>query len=295
MAKELTHILIAQDVLTQLNVSRQQLLAKVIEKYLPSFCLGAIIPDALYYDVLPFRLNPQKYIWISRALHLKEKNKNDQKAANFFKSIAVKPRAWRLKIAFAAGIITHTVVDRIFHELIEYYTTIWGEKGTIAIATHREIETLIDIVLLRLSNTDPRQFHLGRFIRLDERTKHALFHFYLSHLIDLPQADQTSLLNALKRAHQQQCLFLALFATRPLYHIMKFSNRIVGERLRAWHSLFYPDRVDPQSFPVLGKLRLDALPDESPFIERLKRLREAATNEAIQHINTALKRLAQGK
>jgi len=292
MAKELTHILIAQDVIKQLKGYGQQLLAQVIEKNLPAYYLGSIIPDAFYYDVLPFGLRPQKHIWISRALHLKEKIKNDQKAVSLFRSIAANPRAWRLKTAFAAGIITHTVVDRIFHELIEHYTTTWGEKGTISMATHREIETLIDMILLRPLNMSPRQFHLGPLIQLDERTKYTLFHFYLSHLLDLPEANQVSLVNRLKRAHHQQCIFLTLFATRSLYHIMKLSNRIVKGRLRACQSLFYPDRVNPESFPVLVKLKLRTMCDENTFFRELKRLRETATNEAIWHVNTALKTLA---
>jgi len=293
MAKELAHILIAQDVLLQLKRCGQQHLAKVIEENLPSFYLGAIIPDAFYYDVLPFGLRPQKHAWISRALHLKKKIKNDQKAVGLFRAIAIKSGAWRLKAAFAAGIITHTVVDRIFHELIEYYTTTWGEKGTVATATHREIETLIDIILLRLSNTEPRRFHPGLIIRLDEPTKYTLFHFYLSNLLDLPEANQVvSLVNCLKRAYDQQCLFLTLFATRPLYHIMNMSNRIVKGRLRIWQSLFYPDRVNPESFPVLAKLKLRTMSDENIFFRELKRLRKRAAIEAIQHINTALKTFA---
>lgn len=293
MAKELTHILIAQDVLLRLKRCGQQHLAKVIEENLHAFYLGAIIPDAFYYDVLPFGLIPQKLIWISRALHLKEKIKNDQKAVGLFRAITIKSGAWRLKTAFAAGVITHTVVDRIFHELIEYYTITWGEKGTVAMATHREIETLIDIILLRLSNTEPRQFHPGPLIRLDEPTKYTLFHFYLSHLLNPPEANQVvSLVNRLKMAYHQQCLFLTLFATRPLYHIMNMSNRIVKGHLRIWQSLFYPDRVNPESFPVLAKLKPLTMRDENIFFRELERLRETATNEAIQRINMALKRFA---
>jgi hypothetical protein len=261
MAKELTHILIAQDVIKQIKESGQQLLAQLIEENLPAYYLGSIIPDALFYDVPPFRLNPHKHIWLSRAFHLKEKAKNDEKAVSLFRSIAANPRVWRLKMAFAAGIITHTVTDRIFHELIEYYTSTWGEKGTVAMTTHREIETLIDTILLRPLNMGPREIHLGH-------------------------------LDALKRAHDQQRLFLKLFATLPLYHIMKLSNKFVAGHLGVWHSLFYPKDGEPQSFPVLDKIRLNSLGDESLFDGVLQACRKAASSEAICHINIALKTFA---
>lgn len=293
MAKELTHILIATDVLKRLKGSGQQLLAQVIHENLPAFYLGAIIPDAFFYDVFPFRLNPKKYIRISRSLHLKETADNDQKAMSFFRSIAINPCAWSLKLAFSAGIITHTVADRIFHEDIEYYTTTWEETGAIATATHREIETLIDLIFLRAMNTSPRRFRLGSFIQLDERAKYCLFRFYLTHLInEAHHAPDPGLLNALNRAHRQQRLCIDIFAIRPIYHTMKLLNKFTANRLRVWHSLFYPDKVKPQSFPVLGKFGLNSLSDEGAFIKGLKDLREAVTTDAIQHINIALKRFA---
>jgi hypothetical protein len=291
MAKELTHILIAQDVVKRLGRNGQTLLAQLIERNIGAYYLGSIIPDSLFYDVPPFCLNPKEYVWLSRAFHKEEKAKNDQKAVSLFGSIGANPRVWQLKMAFAAGIITHTVIDRIFHELIEYYTSTWGEEGSVAMATHREIETLIDMILLRPLNMTPRQIHLAHFIQLDERTKYSLFRFYLDHLIEDHKADP-SLLSALKRAHDQQCLFIKLFATLPLYHIIKLTNKLVAGRLLAWHSLFYPDEVGPQTFPVFGKMGVNSLSDERLFDGGLGACREAASNEAISQINMALKAFA---
>jgi hypothetical protein len=291
MAKELTHILIARDVVKRLGRNGQTLLAQLIERNIGAYYLGSIIPDALFYDVPPFRLNPKKHVWLSRSFHKEETAKNDQTAVNLFRSVEANPRVWRLKMAFAAGIITHTVIDRIFHELIEYYTSTWGEGGSVAMATHREIETLIDMILLRPLNVTPRQINLAHFIQLDERTKYSLFGFYLDHLIEDHKADPY-LLNALKRAHNQQCLFIKLFATLPLYHIIKLTNKLVAGRLLAWHSLFYPEDVGPQTFPVLGKMEVSSLRDERLFDGELEACREAASNEAISHINMALKAFA---
>ena len=292
MAKELTHILIAQDVVRQLKAAGQIRLAQVIEKNLQAYYLGSIIPDALFYEVPPFCLNPLKHIWLSRAFHMKETAESDQRATGLFMSIAANPRAWRLKMAFAAGIITHTITDRIFHELIEHYTTAWEEKGAAVVATHREIETLIDITLLRPLNMDPGQVDLEHLVRLDESSKKALFHFYLAHLVEDDGTPDAPLLSALKRAHDQQRLFLKLFASRALYHILKLTNKLVAGRLRCWQSLFYPKGGRAQHFPVLRKIRLSSSSDEGSFDSVLEGCRKAALNEAIRYINSALKRFA---
>jgi hypothetical protein len=288
MAKELTHILIAQDVVKRLKGFGQPLLAQVIEKNLSAYYLGSIIPDALFYDVFLFCPDRRKHIGISRSLHQNEKAENDRKAMGFFRAIAANPHMWPLKMAFSAGIVTHTVVDRILHNLIEYYTTAWGEKGSNALATHREIETLVDMVLLQPLNMHPRQFRFQRFIQMDERTKHLLFQFYLADLIGEGTEPSRSLLKTLKRASDQQCFFLQLFATRSLYRIMKISNSLPSDRLRAWQSLFYPDEVGPQTFSVLAKPRADPPGDEILLNGGLARLREAALNDAIWHINLAV-------
>ncbi|MBW1740642.1 MAG: zinc dependent phospholipase C family protein [Deltaproteobacteria bacterium] len=291
MAKELTHILIAQDVLKKLKGSGQLLLAQVIERNLPAFYLGAIIPDAFFYDVPPFPLSPQKYIWISRNLHLREKAQNDQVAVSFFGSIAANPCAWRLKVAFAAGVITHTVSDRILHEVIDYYTTTWGQKDSLAVATHRQIETLIDMVLVQQLHLHPRDFYLERLIHLERRPLNCLFRFYLAHL-GVHLASGPWHLNALKRALVKQCLFLKLFTQRALYHTIKVSNKLAADRLRTWFSLFYPDHIGPQTFPILDKIDLNALTDGHAFTGTVTSIKDAAIADAIRHINIGLKRFA---
>ncbi|MBW2172040.1 MAG: zinc dependent phospholipase C family protein [Deltaproteobacteria bacterium] len=92
MAKELTHILIAQDVLRQLKDGGQRLLAQVIQRNASAYYLGSIIPDALFYDLPPFCFNPKKHIWISRALHHKDRGINDQKAVSAFLALFLPPR-----------------------------------------------------------------------------------------------------------------------------------------------------------------------------------------------------------
>ncbi len=292
MPKELTHILIAQDVLKELKGSGQQLLAQVIKENLPAFYLGAIIPDAFFYYVIPFPRIPQDCVQIPRALHSKETLKNDQKAVSFFDAIAVDPHVWHLTLAFAAGIVTHTVSDRIIHGVIDHYTTTRGEKGSIAIASHRQLETLIDMVLLQQSRQHPRDFRLEHLINVDQPTQDCLFRFYLGHLIGNNSTLPHSLLRALKRAHAQQRLFLKLFTINALYHIMNLSNKLVASRLKAWSALFYPDTVGTQTFPILHKLDLNDLTDGRSFTGTLASLMDEVITEAIQQINVGVRRLA---
>ena len=292
MPKELTHILIAQDVVKELKGSGQQLLARVITENLPAFYLGAIIPDAFFYYVIPFPKIPQDCVQIARALHSKETLKNDQKAVSFFDAIAADPRTWPLTLAFAAGIVTHTVGDRIIHRVIDHYTTTWGKKGSIAIASHRQIETLIDMVLLQQSRQHPRDFQLEHRTNVDQPTQDRLFRFYLGHLIGDNSTLPLCLLKALKRAHAHQRFFLKLFTVRPLYHITNLSNKLVASCLKAWSTLFYPDTVGTQTFPILHKFDLNALTDGRSLTGTLVSFMDEVITEAIRQINVGVRRLA---
>ncbi|MBW2172041.1 MAG: hypothetical protein JRF69_08690 [Deltaproteobacteria bacterium] len=200
---------------------------------------------------------------------------------------------WSQKMAFSAGIITHTVADRIFHNLIDYYNNAWKEEGADAMATHREMETLIDMALLKPRNIHPRQFRVDRYIALDRPTERVLFHFYLAHLIGNARRPSHSLVNVLKRAIDQQRFFLKLFTARPLYHITKISNKAVSNRLRVWHGLFYPDTEEAQSFQFPNKIKANPPGDKDPFDPGgLTPYTDAALTEAIRCINIAVKSLA---
>lgn len=292
MPKELTHVLIAQDVVKQLKRSGQQLLARAIKGNLSAFYLGAIIPDAFFYDVIRLRKTPQNSIQMARILHSKETLKNDQKAVSFFDHIGADPHVWTLTLAFASGIVTHTVSDRIIHGLIDHYTNNWGQKGSVAMASHRQIETLIDMVLLQQSRRHPRDFGLERRTAIDQPTMDCLFRFYLGHLIGDNSTLPICLLKALKRAHAQQLLFLKLFTVEPLYHIMNLSNKLAASCLQAWSTLFYPDTVGTQTFPILHKLDLNALTDGRSFTGTLASLVDEVITEAIRQINVGLGKVA---
>ena len=292
MPKELTHILIAQKVVKKLKESGQQLLARALEKNVSAFYMGAIIPDAFFYNVISFRKNRQNCLQFSRALHLKETFNNDQKALSFFDDIGAESHVWTSALAFAAGIVTHTVSDRIIHSVIDHYTASWGERGFNAIASHRQLETLVDMVLIQQSGQHPKDFRLDRLTNVDQPTRDCLFRFYLRHLIQDNNTLSICTLKALKRAYAQQHLFLKLFTVEPLYHITNLTNKLVASCLQAWSTLFYPDIIGTQTFPILNRLDLNAITNGHSFTGTLASLVDEIITEAVRQINVGVRRLA---
>jgi hypothetical protein len=290
MAKEITHMLIAQDVLRAFKESGAERFARLIEENLTAFFYGATIPDALYYDFPPFRINPLKYEWISRTLHQKNVTVNDERAMSLFGTIASQPARWPVKMAFAAGVATHTAADRVFHEAIEHYTETWGERGRKATATHREIETLVDMILLQEIKGSPGEFLGRRFAGIDEADALALCHLFISGAVPGKDHDVAALSRVLRRAHRQQRFFLRLFGMRPVRTVVQRVDRILGGRLEAWTTLFYPDRVDVDCFPVLGKLASTFPNGMSLFFEEVGQLRKAAIEGAVRNIQRAVDR-----
>lgn len=295
MPKELSHILIAQEVLAELKRSGKKRLAQIIEQNLPAFYLGAIIPDAFFYDATPFLGLSADNTQIAHALHQKETVQNDSRAVGFFDAIIFDPHAWRPKVAFAAGIVTHTVSDRVIHDVIDYYTGTWDQKGDLALATHRQIETLMDMVLLQPLRLHPRRFPFQRFIDVRHPTRDILLQFYLSHLIEVQQGPTQRLLRSLKMAHVQQRLCFRLFAVKALYHIMNLSNKLAAGRLGILSSLFYPDRVGTDGFPIMARIDPNALTDDRSFAGPLSALVQKITADAVSHIGMGIQRLGQGQ
>ena len=291
MAKELTHILVAQKVLHGLKETAYPLPAELLEKNLAAYYLGAIIPDAFMYDLIALGIGSPEYARICLALHSGQRAENDQKAISFYDSIGVNPHNWRAKAAFATGIVTHTVTDRFIHDFVDHLTTSWHQEGALAMGSHRQLETLIDMLLVAQSDTHPKNFPLQRLIDPGRATQDCLFYFYVTHLAGPSPAVHPVLLRALKRAHAQQRILLKLFTFPPLYHIMNFSNKLVAGRLLLISGLFYPEAVGIQTFPILDRLDQDALANEWSFEIKLQSLMEAVTTDAIHHIRLGLDRL----
>ncbi|MDY6988974.1 MAG: zinc dependent phospholipase C family protein [Thermodesulfobacteriota bacterium] len=291
MPKEISHILIAKEVLTDLKRSESLQMANLIEKNLPSFYLGAIIPDAFFYDMTPVVRMSANNLWVSRALHTKDGAENDKKAVGFFEGISATSPAWEAKVAFAAGIVTHTVSDRMVHGVIDYVTKSWGEKNGTALATHRQFETLMDMVLLQPTGVSPRRLQLDGLVHLHPSTRDILFCHYLFRVAGASKAQAPALLRAFRRAHVQQFFFVRLFAVKGIYQIMALLNTLAAGRLEPWFRLCYPEEVAKRSFPIMDSLDLNALTDGHSFSGSLAWVVNEIVADAIDQIGQGLQRL----
>lgn len=291
MPKEITHILIAKEVLGKLKESGYTLFSQALENNLHALYLGAIVPDALFYDVLTVRRISRDYSRLLRILHSRKISGNDEKAMSLFSSIGAAPFRWPLKVAFCTGIVTHTVSDRVIHGVIDYYMNRWHQKGTVAMVTHRQFETLVDMVLLNNLDHPASAFDLEGITQAQSHHKDSMLTFYLSHLMGGDGYFPRRLLHILKRANGQQLLFLRLFRINRLYHIVNRLNNLVAGRLEVWSSLFYPETVDTEAFPILKRLDLQTLTDGQTFLGSIPDLVQEIATQAVSLICDGLERL----
>jgi hypothetical protein len=293
MPKEFTHLVIAQRVATTLRESGEVFLANILDAHRNAFYLGAIIPDAFFYRIIPLPPMPGGLPTISSLLHTKDAAKNDERGEGLFQAIAASPAMWPLKTAFAAGIMTHTISDRIIHAVIDYYIRIWRHTGTVALATHRQFETLMDVAVLASSRVRPADFPLERVISLTADEKECLFRFSVLHYLKESAAPHRAPVRHLRWAHLQQLFFLRLFRTKTLCHCTGLVNRLAGGRMDFLSSLFYPATSRSETFPIANMLDLDALTDGADFQGDFASLVSRATTGSARHIRTCFRRLPE--
>jgi hypothetical protein len=265
MPKEITHVLIAQEVLERLKESGCPALAQALADNLHAFYLGATIPDALFYDVISIGRASADHSTLCRILHSADTTANDAKAVALFSAIRSRPFRWPLQVAFSAGVVTHTVADRLFHGLIDDYTSRWRLEGALATSTHRHVETLIDIVLAKNLGLSVKAFDLKGMTNPQGPYKNALLNFYLYHLWDTKRPVPAHFVYVLKRAHWQQMFFCRLFQNNFLYHIVTRLNNLTGARLDVWSSLFYAHDIGAASFSILNRLGIPVPSDLQPY------------------------------
>jgi hypothetical protein len=291
MPKEITHILIAKEVLRIFKASEHPLFTQTLETHLPAYYLGAIIPDAMFYDVLTIDRISANYLKLVRVLHTKDTAENNQRALRFFSAIRKTPSQWPLKVAFSAGVVTHTVSDGMVHGMIDMMITRWNKKGSVALATHRQLETLMDMVLLKQQGQSAESFPLERLTMLDGPRKDCILVFYLYHLMGGNGLFAPRLLRVLERATSEQLYFLKLFRTTRLYHIVTTLNKLVGGRLESWSSLFYPETIGPEAIPILNRPDLEPLIHKQAFAESISILVKDIASKSVSAIHDGLEGL----
>jgi hypothetical protein len=291
MPKELTHIVIAEHVLATLKKSGEASLANILDAHRPAFYLGAIVPDAFFYRVIPLPSMSGGLPTVSSQLHTKDGAKNDERGEGLFQAIAASPAMQPLKTAFAAGIMTHTISDRMIHGVIDYYIRIWRHTGTVALATHRQFETLMDVAVLARSRVRPVDFPLQKILSLTAGQRECLFRFCALHFLKDSAAFHHAPARHLRWAHLQQLFFLKLFRTKGLYRCTGLINRLAGGRLAFLSYLFYPAMVRTGTFPIGNMLDLNALTDGADFQGDVASLVSHAATRSVRLIQACFRRL----
>lgn len=298
MPKELTHIIIAQEVLARLKASDPipmlGSISDAAENNEQAFFFGAIVPDAFFYNLLPWPPVPSGIPVVTKILHQKERQKNDKMAENLLIAASTSHEFRSLKVAFSAGILTHTVSDRIFHGVIDYYVNRWDESGTRAMGTHRQLETLFDMTLLDLSDRTPGDFPLEGFTSLALAETNSLLRFIVSFLVHPPAVLQKNYVRAFKWAYTQQIYLLRLFRRNWAFRPAHWARQYSGGRSDFISSLFYPPVISPETCPVLERINVHDLTDGINFEGDLPALTQRVTNQAVRRIQRGFDLLRQG-
>jgi hypothetical protein len=187
-------------------------------------------------------------------------------------------------VAFAAGVLTHTVADGIFHGVIDYFLTRWNETGLAALGLHRQIETLYDMVLWGSSRPRQADDPLRERSRLSFKEIRFLLDFIHSVLPSPPGAVGATSVPALRWAFTQQLFLLTLFQYPWAFRLAHWARFLSGGRSDCISGLFYPPVVSAETFPVLKKMDLNHLSNGTGFTGDLKALAGYAVNETVQKI-----------
>lgn len=155
MAGTITHAFFAKDVLKQVSKKR-----KIIfdENYVNIFA-QSMDPFNFYSILFPILPNSKEKRNFSSTFHTCKVN-------NFFETLIVKIKNDKLSrdkqvMSFLFGFISHYVLDSALHPYVEYKTGKFkkSDKNTYKYnALHHEMETFLDIYLLRKNNISPHKF-----------------------------------------------------------------------------------------------------------------------------------------
>jgi len=137
MPKENTHIHFADTLLESLSDGPRK---EILTSHLKEYYLGAISPDIYFYH------RDESKTKISASLH----GCNGEKTNGIIMAMLKAPQGPK-DFAFAAGYMTHTVLDMTFHPVIYYLAGNYYDEDPIKEASaqyrHRYLETALDMVV----------------------------------------------------------------------------------------------------------------------------------------------------
>ena len=293
MPKEITHIVIADDILRKLPAP----LAREISLDKKAYYFGSMSPDLFYYD---FHIpgESESAASISEAIHGRNGEDNMSHVFRMLRSPRLEEKNSGL-FSFLAGHLTHMAADSFYHPLIysvsgNYYDPDHKERN-LAERRHRIFESCMDLYFLKQTGETLTSFHLIEKL-LPGKNKEAILSFYASSLSDYTSANDT-----LHRARRslKKCVFLIRsFINTKLHKLLYPLSGASGGTLDFFLNLCYlehraANRIDfarPKKVPhpITGqpyeanieKLRSLAVLRGLDFILQADRLRKKKTTEA---------------
>jgi hypothetical protein len=257
MPKEMTHLLVAQCILDQADCFPACLEDALVSNQ-EALHLGAILPDAFFYNLLPWPPAAKGLPTITTILHRKKPEFNDDMAIMLLKRALVEAPGEALT-AFSAGLISHTVSDRMVHDIIDRDKTLWQETGLKALGSHRQIETALDLMALNLLGLSPRQCSINAFMPSTPEQIDDHIEFAVRYLVSPPLSQRQAAAQATRWAYTQHKAIWRLFTCETAYRTARLFRRVSFGRSEFLSGLFYPRNLCNHSLPILKRLDLKQL------------------------------------
>lgn len=286
MPKEITHLVVADEVLASLP-------REVRDRILPHrhlYDIGSTSPDLFYYDVpFPFEIMASAEVFSER-IHGRSGEDNAVHVLWMLDEIKKSPLEGGL--AFLAGYLTHTASDAVFHPMVysltgNYFAEDPAERKR-ARARHRVLETSLDLYLLERRGVTLAQFNLPGRMKLNKRDLEVLTNLYARSLriaFDPEFPLEKGMQRVLRKFRWMTHLMVSASITRLLHSI----NRIAAYAINDFANLFYPGQRSDIAFatkkktphPVTGR----------PYDRDIETLMKRSVRNAVRNIQAAARYL----
>ena len=230
MPKEITHWILAEKVLSEIN--NNSVLNKIILQHKNLYLTGAVIMDTPAYV---FCSRDSKVMnQLTREMH--------NLTTNSFKPLDRIIKNYPVEIpdevlALILGIITHIMVDSVFHPFICYYCN--GQT-----IRHRLLETNIDFYYMNELSLKNKMLFSGilKGIEIDKKQFLDVLSIFFSEKKDIN-------ISLIKKALRYHAVGQGLFFRKGLRIILQALDFIPGLNLESFIALFYPP-LKYKSLPV---------------------------------------------
>jgi len=237
MPKERSHLLVAGEILEQLN---NQPLQQIINRHASAYYLGAIAPDLKSYDVF----DRAEFPFVADFIHNQVETKN---SGLLFKMLSkLKPGSSHSEeiMVFILGYITHAVSDAVFHPLIFYFTgNLYDpdpQQRAHSLASHCYFETVLEVALFRSAGKDLNDFSPARLCQTTPARQRGIFRYFSSILAEECGENEETLYRGMNDSFS---IFLKLtrWFTQPFfYYLARVVNLLTLGQWQKYIGVFHP-------------------------------------------------------